>query len=433
MKGRRTIAWTIMAIVLLAAAGVVVAARRPSTAATNPGVPTVRVKRGDLDLKIYATGELHATRSMMLTAPPIGGGNLKITRLLHTGTPVKKGDVIIEFDPSEQHYKLEQNRSELLQAEQEIIKARADAAVQTAKDKVDLLKAHFDVRRAELDVQKNELLSTIDAKKNDLALEQAKRALAQLEEDIKSHAVSGEAGISLAQEKHNKAKLAMDEALQNIEKMQVTSPMDGLVSLEKNSGSVEFFFTGMSLPEFREGDQAEPGSAICQVIDATEMELTTKVGEVERSNVKVGQSADVELDALPGKILKGTVKTAGGMSTRQFFDESSGGQFEVSIQLAEADSRLRPGLTAHIVIVGDQQRNVLYVPRQALFLKDGQRVLYVSNGNGFEAREVKVQNQNESRASVTGMNEGTVVALADPTAPRKASSSGSAGLGGGAP
>ena len=116
----------------------------------------------------------------MLTAPPVGGGALQITRLSHTGLPVKKGDIVIEFDPSEQRYKLEQNRSELLQADQEITKAKADAAVLAAQDKVALLKARFDVRRAELDVQKNELVSAIDGKKNQLALEQAQRVLAEL-------------------------------------------------------------------------------------------------------------------------------------------------------------------------------------------------------------------------------------------------------------
>ena len=52
--------------------------------------------------------------------------------LVRTGQAVKKGEVVFEFDPSEQHYKLEQNRSELLQAEQEITKAKADAAVLAA-------------------------------------------------------------------------------------------------------------------------------------------------------------------------------------------------------------------------------------------------------------------------------------------------------------
>ncbi len=161
--------------------------------------------------------------------------------MLHTGAPVKKGELVMEFDPSEQHFKLDQNRSELLQAEQEITKAKADAAVGAAADKVALLKARFDVRRAELDVQKNELVSAIDARKNDLALEQAKRVLAELEQDVKSRSVSNQATIALAEEKRNKAKLAMDQAQDNINKMRVTAPMDGLVALEKNEGAIGGF------------------------------------------------------------------------------------------------------------------------------------------------------------------------------------------------
>ena len=97
---------------------------------------------------------------------------------------MKKGDLVMEFDPSEQRYKLEQSRSELFEADQEITKAKADADVQAAQDRVALLKARFDVRRAELEVQKNELMSTIDARKNQLALEQARRVLEQLQQDI---------------------------------------------------------------------------------------------------------------------------------------------------------------------------------------------------------------------------------------------------------
>src|SRR5258708_18520598 len=245
MKGHRAITWAFVAVVLGAVLGVVGAAGLvgPSTTATE--VPTGRVKRGDLDMKVLVTGELKASHSEMLTAPPIGGGALQITHLLHTGAVVKKGDLVMEFDPSEQHFKLDQNRSELLQAEQEITKSRADAAVVAAQDKVAMLKARFDVRRAELDVQKNELVSTIDARKNDLALEQAKRVLAELEQDVKSRSASGQATISLAEEKRNKAKLAMDQAQDSINKMRVTAPMDGLVALEKNEGAAGgFFFSG---------------------------------------------------------------------------------------------------------------------------------------------------------------------------------------------
>ncbi len=144
---------------------------------------------------------------------------------------------------------------------------------------------------------------------------------------------------------------------------------------------------------------------------------------------------EVRFDALPGHVFHGTVKTVGGMSTRQFWEADLGGKFDVSIQLSNEDSRLRPGLTAQIVILGDEKKNVLYVPRQALFLKDGKRVVYVKKGNGFEQREVTIQSEGESRAAIEGLNAGTEVALIDPTAPRKAGNSGAASpsIGGGTP
>jgi HlyD family secretion protein len=274
MRRRKAITWAIAAVVVCLLVGVVAAARRRTPNDGGDEVPTTRVQRGDLEMNVIATGEFRASRSEPMMAPPIGGGALEITYLLHTGTPVKKGDLVMQFDPTEQRYKLEQNWSELLQAEQEITKARADAAVTAAQDKVALLKARFDVRRAELDVQKNELVSAIDARKNDLALEQARRVLAELDQDVKSRKASGQATIALAEEKRNKAKLAMDQAQDNIAKMRVTAPMDGLVALEKNErASGGIFWGGMTLPEYRQGDQVEAGAKVGQVIDPREMEL----------------------------------------------------------------------------------------------------------------------------------------------------------------
>ena len=422
-----------VAVVLCATVGVVAAVRKTSADAAGDGIPTMRVKRGDFDTKVYATGELRASHMEMMSAPPIGGGALQITHLLHTGTAVKKGDLVIEFDPSEQLYKLDQNRSELLQAEQEITKAKADAAVVTAQDKVALLKARYDVRRAELDVQKNELVSTIDARKNDLALEGAKRVLAELEQDVKSRSASNQASIALAEEKRNKAQLAMDQAQQNITKMRVSAPMDGLVALEKNDASAGGMrFSGMVLPEFREGDQVQSGTTIGEVIDPTAMDLSAKVGELERNSIHEGQPVEIHLDALPGETFHGKVKTLGGMNQRMFWESDNAGRFEVTISLDNKDPRLRPGLTAQIVINGDRRKNVLYVPRYALFSKDSKRVVYVRKGSNYDPREIKIVAENESRAVVDGIDPGTEIALVDPTAPRKTTNAG-ASAGGGTP
>jgi hypothetical protein len=185
----------------------------------------------------------------------------------------------------------------------------------------------------------------------------------------------------------------------------------------------------MSLPEYHEGDQVEAGRTVGQILDGKEMELSAKVGELERNNIKEGQPVDIQLDALPGTSFHGTVKTVGGANSRRFWEDDTSSKFEVSIKLAATDRRMRPGLTAHIFVNGDPRKNVLYAPRQALFLKENKRVVYVRHGNSFDAREVQIQAENESRSAIEGISAGTEIALVDPTAPKKTTSAASA-LGG---
>jgi hypothetical protein len=80
-------------------------------------------------------------------------------------------------------------------------------------------------------------------------------------------------------------------------------------------------------------------------------------------------------------------------------------------------------MTARIFINGEPRKSVTYVPRQALFLKENKRVVFVRSGNTFVSREVKIQAENESRAAIEGVSAGSEVALIDPTAPRKSTNS----------
>lgn len=420
VKRRRIRIWILAGALLAAGIGVIVASSRVRLSSNADDIPLAKIKRGDIEIQARAIGELRASHSILLSAPSLGGDALQLTHVVHTGQSVKKGDVVFEFDTSEQLYKLEQNRSELKQAEQEITKAQADAAVLAAQDQVTLLKDRYSVRRAELDVQKNELLSKIDGEKNELALAQAERVLAEQEKDIESHKASGQAATYLAQEKYNKAKLGMDQAQQNLGKMRVTAPMDGLVSIQKNVNVMGgIVFTGMFLPDYREGDQVESGASIAQVVDPQGLDLTSKISEQDRSNVFVGQPVQIVFDALPGRVFHGTVKSVGGMSVREFFTANTSGNFDVSVQLVNQDPRLRSGFTAQIVFLGGVKKNVLYLPRVAIFLKDGKHMIYVKKGSGYEQREVKIQSQNESRAAIEGVNPDEIVAMVDPTAPRK--------------
>ena len=77
------------------------------------------------------------------------------------------------------------------------------------------------------------------------------------------------------------------------------------------------------------------------------------------------------------------------MSVRDIPASNTGGNFDVSVQVANEDPRLRSGFTAQMIFLGGVKKNVLILPRVAIFLKDGKHIVYVKKGNGYEQREVK--------------------------------------------
>ncbi len=391
------------------------ACRQTTVLAGDTEIPTAKVKEVNLQLKVFTKGALRTQQSRVISAPPIAGGTLQIVKLAAAGAQVHTGDVVLEFDPSQQEYNLAQNRSDLEQADQEIAKAKADAAVQTAEDQTALLKAKYAVRQAELDVSKNEILSKIDGQKNILALDEAKRALAQLEQDIRSHSASNEAALAISQEKHHKAQLAMDQAERNIKNMRITSPIDGLVVIHGNRDSTGgIFMDGMTLPDYHVGDQVNPGSSIAEVIDGSHLEVNAQVGETERTNLKTGQSVDITIDALPGESFTGKVQSVGGATAREFWDDNSKHKFDVAVQLDREDPRLRPGFEAQLNILGDQLTRAVSIPAEAVFDHEGKKVVYCERGGGFELQEVKVRALSEGQAILEGIPVGTVVALVNP-------------------
>jgi HlyD family secretion protein len=376
-------------------------------------LPVATVRETNLQLEVNTTGELRAARTANAMAPPVGHDTLQIIQLAKTGAAVKAGDVVVAFDPSEQEYKVAQSRSDFDQAEQEIVKAKDDAAVQTAKDQTDLLKGKFAVRQAELDVSKNDILSAIDGKKNLLALEEAKRALAQLEQDIESHSASNEASIAVAQEKKQKAQLSMAQAQKNIGNMQVRSPIDGLVVVRENENANGGMFWGQALPQFQEGDQVYPGAVVAEIIDVGQMEVDAKVKESERATVKDGQAAEVRVDALPGVVFGAKVKSVAGMVSNMWFDDPSH-DFDVTATLDQPDAHLRPGLSTHVVIFGDHLAHALSIPRQAVFDIESKPKVYVKTGAGFEPHSIRIRYLTEGVAIIDGLKEGTQVALVNP-------------------
>jgi HlyD family secretion protein len=414
---KRRIVLPTIALGIVAAAGAAAVAV-PSLPAGRNAVPTARVIKGPLKLTVHATGELRAGRTVTLVTPPVGG-MLRIVTLVPTGMTVKAGAPVVEFDPADQQYALDQARSELAEAEQEIVKMKADAAVQGAQDEVAMLTARFDVRRAELDASGHEFIGALDAQKNVLSHEEAQRRLAQLQEDVKSRAATNQASLAVSQEKRTKAMLAMQRAQQVIDSLVIRAPFDGVVSLKENRDAAGgMIFWGMILPEYRAGDQISPGRPAADVIEAGRMEVRAKIDEGDRPNLVAGQPAIVEVDALPGETFKARVGQLAGLASRANFWESAGVTrlFDVTLAFDQPDSRLKAGGSVRVTLDGKELAGALHVPRQAVFDKNGKSHMFVKNGDRFDEREVQVEQRTESRVAIGGVPEGTEIALIDPTA-----------------
>jgi multidrug efflux pump subunit AcrA (membrane-fusion protein) len=424
--------WLVIVVVLLAVAGLgaAIMAAMPRLPDRKAAVPTSRLAKGPLRLTVHATGELRAGRTMTLVAPPVGG-MLRVVRMISTGVAVKAGDVVVEFDPADQQFALDQSKSEVAEAEQEIAKMKADAAAQVAQDEVALLTARFAVRRAELDASANELIAAIEAQKNVLSLDEAKRALEQIEHDTKSRAETNSASLAVVLEKRTKARLAMERAQQVIDSLVLKAPIDGVVAVKDNRDAMGgMMIYGMAMPEYREGDTVWPGRPVADVIESGRMEMRAKVDENDRANLSEGQGAVVEIDSLAAEKFPAKVGALSGLANRGGFFESAGTtrQFDVTFQFDAADPRMKSGASARVTIEGKELPDALTVPRQAVFQKNGKTHVFVRTGDRFEQREVKIVQRTESRAALEGIAEGTEVALVDPTLARPAGPAGSSPL-----
>ena len=127
------------------------------------------------------------------------------------------------------------------------------------------------------------------------------------------------------------------------------------------------------------------------MIDPKEMELSAKVGELERNNIKEGQTVDFQLDALPGNTFHGQVKTVGASNRSRSGMTDSANKFEVSITADEH----RPSHAARTdrwtsTSMAIRARMCSTCPGRRLFLKDNKRMVYVRNGeSNFDPHEVK--------------------------------------------
>ena len=408
MRRRLLVLAAVLAVLAAIAWGAVRIVARVTASTAAVELPTTRVKRGRVTITVAARGELQGGNSEMLTVPQTGGNTVAITYLREPGELVEAGDVVVQFDTTQQEYNLREAEADLAEAGQQVIKAEADGQALDEETRYQVESTTADVKLAELEIRKNPLLAAIVARQNALALDAANNRQHQAGQDLNYKKSTAAAGVAIQQAALNKAKVMMDIAQKTIDGMTLKAKTSGYVNIQQNSNLMIAYY-GMTLLPYQLGDNVNAGMAVAQIPDLKTWEVSAQVGELDRGHLTPGQQVSVAVVALAGKSFPGHVKNIGGTGGSAW-----NRHFECRIALDQASPELRPGMTSNLVITVESLDNVTWVPSQALFESDGRSFVYLRTPSGFMPHDVTLVRRSESQVVLTGISEGALVAMSNP-------------------
>ena len=339
-------------------------------------VQTGKVVRQDLATVVSASGEIKPKTYVNVGANAFG----KITHLyVKEGDRVKKGQLLAQIENVQPEADVNANAASLQAAQTDAV--AADAGLKTSQ--ADMLRAQADYERNKLDWDRAQSLykdgliskSDFDSRKNAWA--------------------TADAGLTQAQARVAQAKAQKDSADRHIAQAQATLTHYTDL-LKKTTYPAPFDGVVTNLP-VREGEtvvigiQNAQGSTLMTIADMSVITAEVKVDETDIVNVKLGQPAEVTIDAIPKKVFHGSVSEIGdnaivrssGVSTSQQATASEEAKdFKVVVTLTDAPQELRPGLSTTAKITTATRTNALSVPIQALTLRTKEQMDQQNNKPG---------------------------------------------------
>jgi len=352
-------------------------------------IPTTGVERGPFVISLNINGSVDAKQAYVLSAPRMRG--LTITWLAPEGSMVKKGQPVIKFDASEQTAELADYESSLKIKQTALERARQEYTIQQKQLELDLEKANRNY-----DEKKHEAPKIAEEAKMELDL--AKLNFDAKLEQLKSDVAKAELEVQRAQDQ-------VDKARRELEQLTMTAPIPGMVVYLE-------IWKGGSMSKVQEGDSPWPGQGLINLPDLSEMVVKATASEVDASQIDSGQVAMVTLDAHPDTTYEGVVYKKGTLARRKE-PGSKINVFDVDIDILHENEALKPGMSASCQVIIDRIPDVISVPLEAVFEKDGQPVVYLDN-----KKEVPVEvgrRNNMNIEILNGLEGNERVCLVDPT------------------
>src|SRR6201984_725660 len=333
----------------------------------NKGVVTVQTAKvapqDSLISIVTASGEIKPTTYTNVTAQGFG----RITEILvKEGDHVKKGDKLLLQENVQANADVDAQSAALNSAESGI--QAAEASYKSAQS--DLVQQKANLEKAKLDYQRGEglfkdgLIPKQDFDQRKTAYDATVAAV----DSATSRVAQLKAQMSQSQAMLNQNKAVLTRTRDVLNKTTYTSPINGIVSyLPERVG--DYVVMGM---------QNATGSFIMTLSDMSVVTAEVKVDETDIVSVRIGQEADVTIDAVPGKVFKGKVtevgsqpvlRTSGLTTTQSTTSNQEAKDFKVVVTIADPPENLRPGLSTTAKIKTAEKKNVLAIPIQALAVR----------------------------------------------------------------
>lgn len=347
----------ILLVVLFAVAAVIWAVARRRTSGVEVDVAAIE-RRSEFRSFVTASGEIVADRYADIGSSVMG----RIVELRVTeGERVKAGQVLARLDPVQARSQADAARAQVTAlgaerdaARQRLAAARADVAAAIAR----AAEARANRQRVE-QLFADRLVSASD---RDASVAAADAAAAQVQAAEAAQASAADA-VRSAERRITQARAQASGAGDLLDKTEITAPIDGLVSrLQVREGEMVVI-----------GIQNQPGTTLMTISDLSEVNAEVKVAEADVLRLALGQTAEVTLEALPGRRFPGRVIEIGTSALPTTGTNASAAaaarEFRVVVRIDAMDVGLRPGLTCDAEVLTDVRRGALVAPLQAVVLR----------------------------------------------------------------
>ncbi len=292
----------------------------------GPGVQVAKVGREDLQAKVSANGKIQAVKKADISANMVG----QVTRLaVKEGDVVKKGQFLMEIDP----------RS--ARANTDATHAGLQATLSDSESaKANLVQAKADFERAKSNRNAG-IISASDYEKAKTAFDTA------------------QASAESAQRRADQAKATNAQSRVGLTYTTILSPIDGVVTARR----IELGETAVP------GIQNQAGTVLLTVSDMSKIEAEMEVDEASIPTVKMGQKAQVRIDAYPNQVFDGEVTEVGGSPILKV-NTNEAIKFKVKVWIKNPPLTIKPGLSAQADIFTGSRSQVVAVPIQSLITRE---------------------------------------------------------------